>query len=71
MNRIAGLLLIGFTSLTTAIVIALAALTRRVDEIDGTYAYGWFVQLPLWVFLFLLIPFVIGLVLWDKKDSDK
>ena len=71
MNRLVGLVLIGFSSLTAAIVLALAGLVQNVDEIDGTYSNDYFSQLPVWVYILILIPFVIGLILCDKKDSEK
>lgn len=70
MNRLFGFLLIGFSFLTAAVVYTLAEMSQNVDEIDGTYG-GMISQIPPLVFLFLLIPFVIGLALTKKKDSDE
>lgn len=70
MNRLAGLLLIGFSFLTTAIIFTLAQMSQNVDEIDGNYG-GWFGQIPPVVFIFLIIPLFIGGVLLNKKDADK
>lgn len=69
-DRFAGFLLVGFSFLTAAIVFTLAEMSQNVDEIDGSYG-GMFGQIPPLVFLFLLIPLVIGLTLTNKKDSNK
>ncbi|QYR19138.1 hypothetical protein KZ483_14280 [Paenibacillus sp. sptzw28] len=70
MNRLAGLLLMGFSCLTAAIIFTLAKMSQNVDEIDGNFG-GWSGQIPSVVFIFLIIPLLIGVRLLNKRDSDK
>lgn len=70
MNRITGLLMIGFSFLTTAIILMLAQISSNVDEIDGNFG-SWFGQIPPVIFIFLIIPLLIGFALLNTKDSEK
>jgi hypothetical protein len=43
--------------------------TSKVDEIDGNFG-GWFGQIPPIIYIFLIIPLLIGVALLKTKDSD-
>jgi succinate dehydrogenase hydrophobic anchor subunit len=67
MDRLSGLLLVGFSLLTAAVVVMLGEIAARADEINGTYSSSWFDHIPWLVWVLLLI--VLGMGLWLREDD--
>ncbi|RLQ97427.1 hypothetical protein [Falsibacillus albus] len=67
MNRSMGILLVGCSLLNFAIVLMLAKVSYRLDELSHEWQSGWAYQIPPTVYIFIAIVFIYGLLTAFKK----
>lgn len=71
MKKVLGLVLIGFSFLTAAIILMLSKVLQHLSENSGVWYSNFFRYIPFIVWVFFIIAIGISIYLIKDKDKDK